>query len=59
MLDNIDKHEWFKFAVADDNRQQQIEAVKSQYDTSVKAIDDKFADRKEKLERGDELAPAC
>ncbi|MBA49388.1 MAG: DNA-directed RNA polymerase subunit beta [Paracoccus sp.] len=57
VLDSIDRHEWFKFAVADDNRQQQIEAVKSQYDESVKVIDDKFEDRKEKLERGDELAP--
>ncbi|QZD87285.1 DNA-directed RNA polymerase subunit beta [Qipengyuania psychrotolerans] len=57
MLDEIDRHEWFKFAVADDNRQQQIEAVKTQYDESVKVIDDKFEDRKEKLERGDELAP--
>ncbi|MBA4765355.1 MAG: DNA-directed RNA polymerase subunit beta, partial [Erythrobacter sp.] len=57
LLEGIDRHEWFKFAVADDSRQQQIEAVKSQYDESVKVIDDKFEDRKEKLERGDELAP--
>ncbi|MAN58073.1 MAG: DNA-directed RNA polymerase subunit beta, partial [Paracoccus sp.] len=57
MLDEIERFEWFKFAVADDNRQQQLEAVKSQYDESVKAINAKFEDRKEKLERGDELAP--
>ncbi|MEC7818954.1 MAG: DNA-directed RNA polymerase subunit beta [Pseudomonadota bacterium] len=57
LLEGIDRHEWFKFAVADDNRQAQIEAVKSQYDSAVKLIDDKFEDRKEKLERGDELAP--
>ncbi|GMN14193.1 DNA-directed RNA polymerase subunit beta [Altererythrobacter sp. MTPC7] len=57
LLEGIDRHEWFKFAVADDNRQQQIEAVKTQYDDAVKLIDDKFEDRKEKLERGDELAP--
>ncbi|PZT87194.1 MAG: DNA-directed RNA polymerase subunit beta, partial [Citromicrobium sp.] len=57
VLEGVDRHEWFKFAVADDNRQQQLEAVKSQYDESVKVIDDKFEDRKEKLERGDELAP--
>ncbi|MEP6391878.1 MAG: DNA-directed RNA polymerase subunit beta [Alteripontixanthobacter sp.] len=57
LLEDIEKHEWFKFAVADDNRQAQIEAVKTQYDESAKAIDDKFEDRKEKLERGDELAP--
>ena len=57
LLEGIDRHEWFKFAVADDNRQAQIEAVKTQYDQAVKLIDDKFEDRKEKLERGDELAP--
>ena len=57
LLDEIERHEWFKFAVADDNRQTQLEAVKSQYDEAAKSIDDKFEDRKEKLERGDELAP--
>ncbi len=57
LLADIDRHEWFKFAVADDNRQAQLEAIKSQYDESAKMIDDKFEDRKEKLERGDELAP--
>ncbi|WP_228242748.1 DNA-directed RNA polymerase subunit beta [Porphyrobacter sp. GA68] len=57
LLDGIDRHEWFKFAVADDARQQQIEAVKAQYDEAVKRIDEKFEDRREKLERGDDLAP--
>ena len=57
LLEGIDRHEWFKFAVAEDGRQAQIEAVKSQYDEAVKVIDEKFDDRKEKLERGDELAP--
>ncbi len=57
VLTGIERHEWFKFAVADDNMQAQIEAVKGQYDEAVKAIRDKFEDRKEKLERGDELAP--
>ncbi|MDP4604711.1 MAG: DNA-directed RNA polymerase subunit beta, partial [Erythrobacter sp.] len=57
MLEELERFEWFKFAVADDSRQAQIEAVKSQYDEAVALIDAKFADRKEKLERGDELAP--
>ncbi|MEL6226419.1 MAG: DNA-directed RNA polymerase subunit beta, partial [Pseudomonadota bacterium] len=57
VLHDIERHEWFKFAVADDNRQAQIEAIKSQYDEAVGLIDAKFDDRKEKLERGDELAP--
>ncbi len=57
LLDEVERHEWFKFAVADDGRQAQLEAVKSQYDDAVRVIDERFEDRKEKLERGDELAP--
>ena len=57
MLEGVERFEWFKFAVANDKRQTQIEAVKSQYDEAVAVIDAKFEDRKEKLERGDELAP--
>jgi DNA-directed RNA polymerase subunit beta len=56
-LAEVERHEWWKFAVADDKVQGQLEAVKVQYDATVKAIQEKFEDRKEKLERGDELAP--
>ncbi len=56
-LEEVEKHEWWKFAVADDKVQGQLEAVKVQYDETAKAIQEKFEDRKEKLERGDELAP--
>jgi len=57
VIESVDRHEWFKFAVEDDDRQAQLEAIKGQYDDAVKVIDAKFEDRKEKLERGDELAP--
>ncbi len=57
LLAEAERHEWWKFAVADDARQTQLEAVKVQYDEAVKLINEKFDDRKEKLERGDELAP--
>jgi DNA-directed RNA polymerase subunit beta len=57
VLEATERHEWFKFAVAADKVQSQLEAIKSQYDEAVKRINEKFEDRKEKLERGDELAP--
>jgi DNA-directed RNA polymerase subunit beta len=57
LLDSVERYEWFKFSVADDKRQIQLEAIKTQYDEAVKSINDKFEDRREKLERGDELAP--
>src|SRR5262249_1953262 len=46
-LEEVERYEWWKFAVADDGRQQQLEAVKAQYDATVKAIQEKFEDRKE------------
>ncbi len=57
LLDSVDRYEWWKFAVADDKVQGDLEAVKVQYDDAVKVITDKFQDRREKLERGDELPP--
>jgi DNA-directed RNA polymerase subunit beta len=57
LLDSVDRHEWWKFAVADDRMQGDLEAVRAQYDEAIKRIMDKFHDRREKLERGDELPP--
>ena len=57
VLDSVDRHEWWKFAVQDDKVQGDLETVKTQYDEAAKRITDKFHDRREKLERGDELPP--
>src|SRR3546814_10934493 len=54
LLAEVERHEWWKFAVADDARQAGIEAVKAQYDEAVKLIVEKFEDRVDKLQRGDE-----
>ncbi len=56
-LDAVERTDWWKFAVADDAVQANLEAVKTQYDGAAKLITDKFHDRREKLERGDELPP--
>jgi DNA-directed RNA polymerase subunit beta len=56
-LAELERHEWWKIAVADDKIQGDLEAVKTQYDEAVKLIVEKFEDRREKLERGDEMAP--
>jgi DNA-directed RNA polymerase subunit beta len=56
-LAELERHEWWKIAVADDKVQGDLEAVKVQYDDAVKLIVEKFEDRREKLERGDEMAP--
>ncbi|TAK15813.1 MAG: DNA-directed RNA polymerase subunit beta, partial [Rhizorhabdus sp.] len=57
LLNEVEKREWWKFAVADDAVQADLEAVKAQYDEAVSLIVKKFEDRVEKLQRGDELPP--
>ncbi|QJU57936.1 DNA-directed RNA polymerase subunit beta [Sphingomonas sp. AP4-R1] len=57
ILEEVERRDWWKFAVADDARQSDLEAVKAQYDEAVAAIVAKFDDRVEKLQRGDELPP--
>jgi DNA-directed RNA polymerase subunit beta len=57
LLEQVDRIDWWKFAVADDKVQSDLEAVRAQYDDAVKVITDRFEDRVEKLQRGDELAP--
>jgi DNA-directed RNA polymerase subunit beta len=57
LLESVEKREWWKFAVADDARQADLEAVKGQYDDAVTVIQKRYEDRVEKLQRGDELPP--
>ncbi|MGD9810617.1 MAG: DNA-directed RNA polymerase subunit beta [Sphingobium sp.] len=57
LLEEVERHEWWKFAVQDDNVQSHLEAVKAQYDEAVRGIVEKFEDRVDKLQRGDELPP--
>src|SRR5688500_13702325 len=56
-MDSVEPHEWWKFAVKDDKRQADLEAVRTQYDEAEGAIRRRLEDRIEKLERGDELPP--
>ena len=42
----VEKHEWWKFAVADDKVVRQPRSGQGQYDEAVKVINDKFDDRK-------------
>ncbi|MCA3255303.1 MAG: DNA-directed RNA polymerase subunit beta, partial [Alphaproteobacteria bacterium] len=57
MLEEQPRREWWKFAVADDARQADIEALATQWKESQQNIEQRLADKKEKLERGDELPP--
>ncbi len=57
VLDDYPRAQWWNFAVGTDKTMQQIEALRAQYDESRKRLEQRFIDKVEKLQRGDELPP--
>ncbi|MBK1625498.1 DNA-directed RNA polymerase subunit beta [Afifella marina] len=51
------RSQWWLFAVGDDKKMSDIEGLKQQYDESRKRLENRFIDKVEKLQRGDELPP--
>jgi DNA-directed RNA polymerase subunit beta len=48
---------WWQIGLDDDAANTEIEGLKKQYDDAKKRLDDRFADKVDKLQRGDELPP--
>ncbi|MBF9235738.1 DNA-directed RNA polymerase subunit beta [Microvirga alba] len=57
LLNEYPRSQWWQFALADDARMAEIEAIQKQYDESKKRLEQRFLDKVEKLQRGDELPP--
>ena len=57
VLDEYPRSQWWLFAVADDHLMGELEAIRKQYDESKKRLEQRFLDKVEKLQRGDELPP--
>jgi DNA-directed RNA polymerase subunit beta len=57
VLDTIAKHQWWQIGLRNEKAMAEIEALRKQYDESKQRLDKRFADKVEKLRRGDELAP--
>jgi DNA-directed RNA polymerase subunit beta len=56
-LNALSKGQWWQVGIEDEAASQEIEGLKKQYDEAKKRLDDRFADKVEKLQRGDELPP--
>lgn len=56
-MDEYPRSQWWQFAVSNDKMQAQIEALQAQYDDSKSLLEQRFMDKVEKLQRGDELMP--
>ena len=57
LLDSTPRHQWWQIGLKNERAQAEIESLKKQYDESRQRLDKRFADKVEKLRRGDELAP--
>ncbi|HLJ53171.1 MAG TPA: DNA-directed RNA polymerase subunit beta, partial [Rhizomicrobium sp.] len=57
VLDANAKHQWWQIALRNEKAMSEIEGLRKQYDDSKSRLDKRFADKVEKLRRGDELAP--
>jgi DNA-directed RNA polymerase subunit beta len=57
ILDEYPRSQWWLFASPNDKLMAEIEAMRKQYDESKKLLEQRFLDKVEKLQRGDELPP--
>ena len=55
VLDEYPRSQWWSFASPNDKIMAEIEAIRKQYDESKKRLEQRFLDKVEKLQRGDEL----
>jgi len=57
VLDTIPRHQWWQVGLRNEKANAEIEGLRKQYDESKQRLDKRFADKVDKLRRGDELAP--
>ena len=57
LLTDVPRGLWWEIAVADDKVMTHIEAIRRQYDDARENLKQRFIDKVEKLQRGDELPP--
>src|ERR1700686_4830311 len=57
VLEEYPRSQWWQFASPNDKLMAELEAIRKQYDESKKMLEQRFLDKVEKLQRGDELPP--
>ncbi len=56
-LDGLPRRIWWEIGIDDADRMNEIQGLKRQLDDGLKALQDRFENKVEKLQRGDELPP--
>jgi DNA-directed RNA polymerase subunit beta len=57
VMSEFPRSQWWLFALEDEKLQGELEALRAQYDDSKKALEQRFMDKVEKVQRGDEMPP--
>jgi DNA-directed RNA polymerase subunit beta len=57
MLETLNRAQWWQLALKNEKAQGEVEALKKQYDDAKSRLEARFADKVDKLRRGDELPP--
>ncbi|MEM8744955.1 MAG: DNA-directed RNA polymerase subunit beta, partial [Pseudomonadota bacterium] len=57
MLDDIPRSQWWEIALKNEKAMSEVEAIGRQYDEAKKRLEQRFVDKVDKLQRGDELPP--
>ncbi len=56
-LDQLETDEWFSLRLVDDTINERLKRAKDQLEQQREALEQRFADKRKKLQRGDDLAP--
>ncbi len=57
MLDEIARTHWWEIALKNEKAMAEVEAIRRQYEEAKKRLEQRFVDKVDKLQRGDELPP--
>jgi len=57
ILDDIPRSQWWEIALKNDKAMSEVEAIGRQYEEAKKRLEQRFVDKVDKLQRGDELPP--
>ncbi|MEE3036245.1 MAG: DNA-directed RNA polymerase subunit beta, partial [Pseudomonadota bacterium] len=57
LLEDVPRSQWWQIALKNDKAMSEVEALKKQFEDSRAALEARFEDKVDKLQRGDELPP--
>jgi len=57
VLDEIPRSQWWEIALKNDKAMSEVEAIGRQYEEAKKRLEQRFVDKVDKLQRGDEMPP--